>query len=157
MESQYWVHVLFVSNRPKIQKCWFFVTLNMHRDKCRNEGQLLPQNSALNIPYPPLQYIFWTAWTWGFTRYQVPGISGWVFSFKGLRLLRTTLCAFSSLGKGKITAQNVGTIIELIGHIILAFSAQGGVIVPIIITTIVIKSFIIIIIRLFLIILITLV
>ena len=28
------------------------------------------RNSALNTPYPPLPYIFWTAWTWGFTRYH---------------------------------------------------------------------------------------
>ena len=29
------------------------------------------RNSALNTPYPPLPYIFWTLWTWGFTRYHL--------------------------------------------------------------------------------------
>ena len=28
-------------------------------------------NSALNTLYPPLPYIFWTSWTWGFTRYHL--------------------------------------------------------------------------------------
>ena len=51
-------------------------------------------------------------------------ISGCVFLFKGLRLLRTTLCAFSSFGKGKITSHNVGTKIGLIGH--MAFSARSA-------------------------------
>ena len=67
--------------------------------------------------------------TWkGLKRLTEPlrNISGWVFSFKGLLLLRTTLCAFSSFGKGKITAHNVGTKIGLIGHIYLAFSAGVG-------------------------------
>ena len=52
-------------------------------------------------------------------------ISGWVFSFKGLLLLRTTLCAFSSFGKGKITAHNVGTKIGLIGHIYFGIFCTG--------------------------------
>ena len=29
------------------------------------------RNSALKTPYPPLPYIIWTLWTWGFTRYHV--------------------------------------------------------------------------------------
>ena len=28
------------------------------------------RNSALNTPYPPLPYIIWTLWTWGFNRYH---------------------------------------------------------------------------------------
>ena len=28
------------------------------------------RNSALKTPHPPLPYIFWTVWTWGFTRCQ---------------------------------------------------------------------------------------
>ena len=46
-------------------------------------------------------------------------ISEWVFSFKGLGLLRTTLCAPGSFGKGKMTAQNQITLI-------LCYSAQGS-------------------------------
>ena len=49
-------------------------------------------------------------------------VSGWAFLFRGLVLLRTTLCAF---GKGKITAQNVGTKIGLIGHIYFGIFCTG--------------------------------
>ena len=28
-------------------------------------------NLALKTPYPPFPYIFWTLWTWGFTRYHL--------------------------------------------------------------------------------------
>ena len=28
------------------------------------------RTSALKTPYPPLPYIFWTVWTWGFTRWH---------------------------------------------------------------------------------------
>ena len=68
--------------------------------------------------------------TWkGLKRLTEPlrNISGWVFSFKGLLLLRTTLCAFSSFGKGKITAHNVGTKIGLIGHIYFGIFCTGGI------------------------------
>ena len=43
-------------------------------------------------------------------------VSGWVFLFGGLVLLRTTLCAFSGFGKGKIIEQNVRTKIGPIDH-----------------------------------------
>ena len=47
------------------------------------------------------------------------------FLFGGLVLLRITLCAFSSFGKGKIIAQNVGTKIGLIGHIYFGIFCTG--------------------------------
>ena len=50
-------------------------------------------------------------------------VSGWVF--RGLVLLRTTLCAFIGFGKGKIIAQNVGTKIGLIGHIYFGIFCTG--------------------------------
>ena len=50
---------------------------------------------------------------------------GWVFSFGGLVLLRTTLCAFSGFGKGKIVAQNVGTKRGLIDHIHFGIFCTG--------------------------------
>ena len=50
---------------------------------------------------------------------------GWVFSYRGLVLLRTTLCAFSGFGKGKIVAQNVGTKRGLIDHIHFGIFCTG--------------------------------
>ena len=52
-------------------------------------------------------------------------VSGWVFLFGGLVLLRTTLCAFSGFGKGKIIAQNVHTKIGLIVHIYFGIFCTG--------------------------------
>ena len=46
-------------------------------------------------------------------------------SFKGRVLLRTTLCAFSSFGKGKIIAHNLGTKIGLISHIYFGIFCTG--------------------------------
>ena len=46
-------------------------------------------------------------------------------SFKGRVLSRTTLCAFSSFGKGKIIAHNLGTKIGLISHIYFGIFCTG--------------------------------
>ena len=46
-------------------------------------------------------------------------------SFKGRVLLRTTLCAFSGFGKGKIIAHNLGTKIGLISHIYFGIFCTG--------------------------------
>ena len=45
--------------------------------------------------------------------------------FKGRVLLRTTLCAFSSFGKGKIIAHNLGTKLGLISHIYFGIFCTG--------------------------------
>ena len=36
-----------------------------------NEGQLRHPYFGLKPLYPPLPHIFWTTWTWGFTRYHL--------------------------------------------------------------------------------------
>ena len=48
-----------------------------------------------------------------------------VTKHKGRVLLRTTLCAFSSFGKGKIIAHNLGTKIGLISHIYFGIFCTG--------------------------------
>ena len=55
MESQYQSPCSICSQAigPKIKKCYFFVTPNLHCNKSRNEDQLRPP-----VPYAPLSYIF---------------------------------------------------------------------------------------------------
>ena len=58
------VHVNSISQQS--DQSWRSVTLQLRRDKSRNEGQL-----RLPVTGPHLSYILWTLWTWGFTSYHL--------------------------------------------------------------------------------------
>jgi len=84
--------------------------------------QMNKQNNMHCIYMIPLHCLFPLSLFWW--PEPLRNISGCVFLFNGLGLLRATLCAISGFGKGKITAHNVGTKIGLIGH--MAFSARSA-------------------------------
>ena len=67
------VHVLFISKRS--DKKYKRISFSLHRicnaTNSKWGSTSAARNSALKTPYPPLPYIFWTVWTWGFTRYHL--------------------------------------------------------------------------------------
>ena len=85
---------------------------NKHKERtlCSAISNLMTFSNGLHLQ-DPLHCLFALSLFWW--PQPLRNISEWVFSFKGLGLLRTTLCAVGSFGKGKITAQNVGTKIGL--------------------------------------------
>ena len=62
----------FQSNRTKNKKVLIFHYTEFASPKISKRGLTSAgRNSALKTPYPPLPNIFWTLWTWGFTRYHL--------------------------------------------------------------------------------------
>ena len=59
----------YAKNQIKLESIFY----SFQSNQTRNEKVLFltASNSALNTRYPPLPYIFWTLWTWGFTRYHL--------------------------------------------------------------------------------------
>lgn len=62
----------FQSDQTKIGGVTFFLdTTIAARTILKRRSTLAAPNSALNTLYPPLQYIFWTFWTWELVRYHL--------------------------------------------------------------------------------------
>ena len=64
--------LLFQSDLTKNTKVLVFRYTEFASRKISKRGSTSAAcNLALKTPYPPLPYIFWTVWTWGFTRYHL--------------------------------------------------------------------------------------
>ena len=63
--------IQFQTSRTKIGRVTLIRNTEIVSRQISKRGSTsAPHNSALKTPYPPLPYIIWTAWTWGFTTYH---------------------------------------------------------------------------------------
>ena len=71
--SESMLFYLFPSNRTKFGGVTLIRNTKIASQQIlKRESTSVARNTALKTFCPPLPYIFWTLWTWGFTRYQVP-------------------------------------------------------------------------------------
>ena len=115
MQFQIWWHSMHLWNHN-------LSNLNKHKKRVHEKIAIPPNFACSSCVQNIMGCIFMTPLH---CLFALSLFSGWVFSFKGRVLLRTTLCAFSSFGKGKIIAHNLGTKIGLISHIYFGIFCTG--------------------------------